>query len=166
MSRCQARNPRNALEQACRCGVSLRVDPGAYNDQVWISSVGYRGEVAAISLHNRHVYEFDPHFKRMVDVAVSSAGLIAVCPSLSKGAFHSAAPGWPGSRAGICWMNCVSLSASFAAKRESSFRFSGSPRRNHQLQMRPSGSFQILLDRTCRLGLNSTGNDLFSILLP
>jgi exopolysaccharide biosynthesis polyprenyl glycosylphosphotransferase len=70
----------DALEQARRHGVDLRIVPELYGGSAWTTPIEYIGQFPTIPLHRGHVPEIGLLFKRFLDVSFSALVLIVFLP--------------------------------------------------------------------------------------
>ena len=81
-SPCERGVIKGVLDQARANGIDLRVVPDMYDGLAWNSTIEYIGQFPTIPLHRGHVPEVELIFKRVLDLALSSAALIILSPIL------------------------------------------------------------------------------------
>src|SRR5579863_4555707 len=79
---CERGIMQRVLEQSRAHGVDLRVVPDLYDGLAWNRTIEYIGQFPTIPLHRGHVPEIGLVLKRVIDLLVSSAALVAFLPLL------------------------------------------------------------------------------------
>ncbi len=79
---CERGLVKRIVEQAREAGVDIRVVPDLYDGLAWNSPVEYIGQFPTIPLHRGEVPVVSMLMKRLLDIVVSSAALVALSPLL------------------------------------------------------------------------------------
>ncbi|HVJ07322.1 MAG TPA: sugar transferase [Acidisarcina sp.] len=82
-SPCERGLVKHIVAQARNAGVDIRVVPDLYDGLAWNSEVEYVGQFPTIPLHRGEAHEIGYFLKRMLDVVLSSATMLAISPLLT-----------------------------------------------------------------------------------